>query len=92
MENLLSFIDENLYVLVPAIFIIGMALKKTEKIKDNYIPLILIGVGVILVFLIQGVSGRGVVDGIMCAGTAVLGNQVWKQVYEKGLLGADTNE
>ena len=43
---------ENMLPLVPFLYVIGMILKDTERIKDKYIPLILLPVGVLLSLLI----------------------------------------
>ena len=46
-----EFIKPELLVLVPALYGLGMVLKNTEKIKDNYIPSILTVVSILLTCL-----------------------------------------
>ena len=41
LTNLTQFIQENLLILVVAIYVLGVFLKKMESVKDNYITVIL---------------------------------------------------
>ena len=78
-----KFLAENMLPLVPFLYIVGMVLKDTEKIKDNYIPLILLPVGVLFSLLITGLSPDGVIQGVLATGVTVYGNQVIKQLLDK---------
>lgn len=83
-----QFIKPELAVLIPALIGLGAILKNTEKIKDNYIPLILTGVSLLLSCLyVLGTEGitpisifTAIVQGLICAACAVYGNQVYKQI------------
>ena len=77
---MVEYIVENALVLVPVLNIIGMIIKNTEKIKDKYIPLILLFFGIVGTIAILGISVDSVVQGVLVTGTAVYGNQVVKQL------------
>ena len=51
-----KYLAENMLPLVPFLYVIGMILKETERIKDKYIPLILLPIGVLFSLLITGLS------------------------------------
>lgn len=80
---MIEFITENALVLIPVLNIIGVILKDTEKIPDKFIPLILLGFGVLCSVAIMGISAESVVQGVLVTGTAVYGNQVIKQLKKK---------
>ncbi len=80
---MIEFITENALVLIPVLNIIGVILKDTEKIPDKFIPLILLGFGVLGSVAIMGISAESVVQGVLVTGTAVYGNQVIKQLKKK---------
>ena len=82
-----DYIKPELLILIPVLNIIGEIIKQT-KINDKFIPLILGIIGIILscVFVI-GTAGfsalnlfAAITQGILCAGTAVYGNQIFKQL------------
>lgn len=77
-------LDEKCVVLVIILYVIGMMLKDTKKIKDNYIPIILgiVSIPIGIMFCWSDVV-NGIVQGIMCAGMAVYGNQIYKQLEKK---------
>lgn len=77
-------IDEKCVVLVIILYVIGMMLKDTKKIKDNYIPIILgiVSIPIGIMFCWSDVV-NGIIQGIMCAGMAVYGNQIYKQLEKK---------
>ena len=78
-----KYLAENMLPLVPFLYVVGMVLKDTEKIKDNYIPLILLPVGILFSLLITGLSPDGVIQGVLATGVTVYGNQVIKQLLDK---------
>lgn len=87
----ISYISPELLVLVPVLYALGAVFKKSEKIRDNYIPLILTGIGIALsalyVVSTEGVTGlcifTAIVQGVLVAAVAVYGNQVIKQTTSK---------
>jgi hypothetical protein len=46
----------------------------------QYIPIILLGFGILGAVAVMGLSPEGVVQGVLVTGTAVYGNQVVKQL------------
>ena len=54
MEMLKDYILDNALILIPAIYVIGAILKGTELIKDKYIPVILMPIGIVLAMLLVG--------------------------------------
>lgn len=94
MEAVMNYVKPELVVVAVVLYFIGLALKKTEKISDKYIPAILGVTGIVIasiyVFAVtMPVSGaRGVlmaiftaiVQGILCAGLSTYVNQIWKQL------------
>lgn len=80
---MLEYITENALLLIPVLNVIGMIIKKTEKIPDKYIPLILLGFGILGAIAIMGFFPESVVQGVLVTGAAVYGNQVVKQVKKE---------
>lgn len=82
-----NYVSPELLVLIPVLYGLGSVIKKTEDVKDNYIPVILTVVGVILSCLyVFGTEGFNLVSlftslaqGILVAAGAVYGNQLIKQ-------------
>ena len=89
--DIISYIKPELFVLVPALYALGAVLKKSKKVKDNFIPLILTVVSLVLSCLyILGTEGlnavsvfTAIVQGLLCVATAVYGNQLFKQLTDK---------
>lgn len=77
---MLEYISENALLMIPVLNVIGMIIKNTEKIPDKYIPLILLFFGIVGAVAIMGISPESVVQGVLITGTAVYGNQVFKQL------------
>lgn len=83
MENLISFIPENLIILVVATYILGIFFKKIEVIKDNLIPVLLMAFTIIFSLVIAGFNAVSVLQGILCWGVSVGINQTIKQTVNK---------
>ncbi|UII57671.1 phage holin family protein [Cytobacillus spongiae] len=77
--NLIDFLNENYIMLVPALWVLGFALKQTPKVPDWSIIWILFLAAIILGNLAFGFSSTGIINGIIAAGVAVLGHQMFKQ-------------
>lgn len=90
-DLLKEFIKPELLVLVPVLYLVGVALKKSA-VNDRHIPWILGVAGVVLSFLwIAGTCTManaqeivlavftGIVQGILAAGASVYVNQIIKQ-------------
>ena len=83
MEMLKDYILDNALILIPVIYVIGAILKGTELIKDKYIPVILLPVGIALGMLIVGFNVNGFIQGILVTGVAVYANQLVKQALKE---------
>ena len=95
MEEITSYISPELLVLVPALFLVGMAIKRYGS-DDRVIPLVLGLLGMLLACLygIANMKGgdsvamvlfTGLLQGIFCAAGAVFAHQNYKQLTkEKG--------
>ena len=87
----IEYIKPELLILIPALIGLGKIFKETEKIKDNYIPLVLSSISILLTCLyILGTEGitavsvfTAIVQGLICASGAVYGNQLYKQVTKE---------
>ena len=101
--DFLDFIEPELFILVPVLYVLGMMIKKSS-FNDKWIPLILGGMGIILssVYMISarlplefsellGVIYASVTQGILCASGSVYANNIIKQ-FKKGGGKEDANE
>lgn len=79
--DILTFLNQNYYVLVPALWVIGYALKQTPRIPDWTIIWILLGLSLGIGTFAFGLSFNGIVNGIIAAGVAVFGHQMFKQTF-----------
>ena len=81
--DIMDFLVEQAIVLIPVLNILGVFLKKTKRVPDKYIPLILLTIGIGIAILLMGLSVHSVTQGILATGAAVLGNQVYKQLKKE---------
>ena len=90
--NFADYIDPSLFVLVPVLISVGAALKKSRAINNKYIPLILLGAGIMLAVgwkLSAGVSENvfacvfaAICQGALCSGAAVYSHQIYKNTKQ----------
>ena len=80
--DFMNYIIENALILIPVLYIIGSFLKNLENIKDKYIPLVLLTIGIGFSVAIIGFSVDAIIQGILVSGATVLRNQLIKQ-YKK---------
>ena len=86
---LAEYIRPELLLLIPAMYFVGVGLKKSEYVPDKRIPLVLGAVSVVLAFLwvsatstITDAQGwalaafTAITQGILCAGCSVYVNQI----------------
>ena len=78
-----NYIVQNALILIPALYILGMILKSTQKISDKYIPITLLIFGVAGAIGILGVSVDSIIQGILVTGATVYTNQLIKQSEKK---------
>ncbi len=90
-EMLNEFIKPELLVLIPVLYLLGTALKKSQ-IADKHIPWILGAISVVLSLMFIAstsvINGwqealmavfSGLTQGVLCAGASVYVNQIVKQ-------------
>lgn len=80
-----DYIQPELLVLIPVLYLIAMGIKKSKLIKDKYIPILIGIVGIVLSALYIGEISinalfAAVTQGILCAGTSTYANQIYKQL------------
>lgn len=80
--DMISLVPETLLGTIVALWLIGYFLKQTEKIKDCYIPFILMVFSIAASLVIEGLTVQSAIQGIICVGIAVLGNNFVKQGME----------
>ena len=91
----LQYIHAELLVLIPVLYLVGMALK-ASRLEDHWIPLVLGITSIVLcglwVFASTSVSNMAecalavfsaITQGILAAGASVYANQIYKQLKEK---------
>lgn len=83
METIIKFIPEQLLILVSALYVIGMFLKKTPKVQDWFIPWTLLIIGVAFSVAIMGINATSILQGIICSFGAIATNQFIKQTTNK---------
>lgn len=79
--ELFNFLNGNYYVLVPALWVIGFALKYTPRIPDWSIIWILLFLSVGTGIFTFGFSFDALTNGVIAAGIAVFGHQMMKQTF-----------
>lgn len=80
MKEILKFIVEEAYIMIPALWVVGFVVKNTELIKDKYIPFILLVASLLLSpWLLGGYSPQNVIQAILVAGGAVLADNLYRQ-------------
>ena len=83
MENLINYVMDNALILIPVIYVIGAILKGTELIKDKYIPVILLPIGIVLGMILVCFNVNGFIQGVLVTGVAVYANQLVKQALKE---------
>ena len=94
--DIMNYVKPELIVVAIALYFIGNAIKKTEAIKDNYIPLILggIGIGLAAVWVLATCELNtyqdvllaiftATVQGVLVAGLSTYVNQLIKQASKE---------
>lgn len=92
-----DYIQPELLILIPVLYLVGMCFKKAEWLNDKYIPVSLGLIGIVLstVYVLATSSFSGwqsallaiftaVVQGILVAGAAVYANNIVKQSTTAG--------
>lgn len=92
MDYVKDFLKPELLVLIPVIYFIGMGLKKSESVKNQYIPILLgvsgIALATLYTFATSQVDGfqsvmmaifTSLTQGVLVAGCSVYIDQIIKQ-------------
>lgn len=92
-EVILQYIEPKLLILVPVLYLVGLAFKKSSKFQDNIIPIILGIIGIVLCALwvfatnelgstqnVMIAAFTSIVQGVLVAGLSVYANQIVKQL------------
>lgn len=77
--SIIDFLNENVYTLSVALFVIGLFLKQTPKVPNWVIPYILGFLGIIACNIIMGISIEASTQGIIVAGLTVYIHQLGKE-------------
>ena len=77
--DFMNYIIENALILIPVLYILGSFLKGLENIKDKYIPLVLLTIGIGFSVAIIGFNVDAILQGILVTGVTVVGNLLIKQ-------------
>lgn len=83
METIIKFVPEQLLILVAALYVVGIFLKKTPRVRDWSIPWVLLVLGVGFSIFIMGVNATSILQGIICSFGAIATNQLVKQTINK---------
>ena len=83
MDNLISFIPEQLLILVAALYVIGAGCKKYKQLDNKYIPVVLLALGIGFSIWMLGLNADSVLQGVICWGVAIGINQTYKQLNEE---------
>lgn len=79
----MTFIPENLIILIVATYVLGVFLKKMESVKDKYITIILMIFCIVFSLILGGISADSVLQGILCWGVSIGINQTYKQISKE---------
>lgn len=91
--DITSYIETELYIIVPVLYAVGMIFKKSDVVPDKFIPIILGLLGIALASIyklayykpqdisqILAILYAGVTQGILCASASVYANNIIKQL------------
>ncbi|MBY2478642.1 phage holin family protein [Clostridioides difficile] len=83
MDNLISFIPEQLLILVAALYVLGFGCKKYKQLDNKYIPVVLLILGIGFSVWMLGLNADAVLQGVICWGISIGINQTYKQLKEE---------
>ncbi|EGT3744032.1 phage holin family protein [Clostridioides difficile] len=83
MDNLISFIPEQLLILVAALYVLGFGCKKYKQLDNKYIPVVLLILGIGFSIWMLGLNADAVLQGVICWGISIGINQTYKQLKEE---------
>lgn len=77
--DIIDFLNQNYFFLVPVLWIIGYAVKQTPFIPDWAIIWILLGISLGIGTFAFGLTADAITNAVIAAGVAVFGHQMFKQ-------------
>ena len=78
--DFLNYIVGNKLILIPVLYIIGYIIKNSNLVRNKFIPLILLAVGIVLSVLMGGDTViNNIVQGILVTGATVMTDQMIRQ-------------
>lgn len=91
--DITNYIESELYIIVPVLYVAGIIFKKSSVVDDRWIPIILGILGIVLasVYKLAAYSPdsagdvlsllyAGITQGILCAAGSVYANNIVKQI------------
>lgn len=78
--DFLNYIVGNKLILIPVLYILGYIIKNTNLVRNKYIPVLLLGAGILLsVFMGGDTVINNIVQGILVTGATVMTDQMIRQ-------------
>lgn len=90
--SLLQYINNCILVLIPLLLLVGIVFKKLPFIHSLIIPCVIFGLGMIGGFILFYWSLFGIIQGFLCAGTAIGINQFAEHIYKYIFSACDKDE
>lgn len=83
--DIMNYVIEQVLPVAEALYVLGIIFKQAAFVKDKYIPLILLALGIAGAFGLLALSNKvdvttAVIQGILATGLAVIVNQIPKQI------------
>lgn len=83
MDLLIEYIVDQALIVIPVLLVLGKFIKKSDVIKDKYIPLTLLGFGLAFTTMLMGFNVDAAIQGVLVSGAAVFGHELYKQSKER---------
>lgn len=80
--DIMNFIQEHFMILIPVLWIIGIGLRNSKKVKNELLILILIAISVPLAFWIDGINPNSLMQGILAVAGAVILHEIPKNLLK----------
>lgn len=81
--NLIEFINVEFMILIAVLFGLGKIIKHTKIVADEYIPVILMMMGIVFSISLGGMNVNSVMQGILTCTVTVWGNEAVTQLIKK---------
>ena len=78
--DIISFVPEQLFSLIIALYIMGVLFKSSNIIDDELIPFCLLSLSVLASVFLIGFTVEGIIQGVICTGVAIGINESNKQL------------